>query len=196
MPQCQLTVLGPWSDLVSYNISPCTGSTTSGFWGVVCDQRSGKSRAGGLGCGWFTPQCSHLTGACDAHLRALRFSNLNPHPTSIPPHHAHAHAHAQTHTHTNTHTRARAHKTFPNGSRRPAVNLNCPMPASASRLLLPNPNSTPLPLLPSCRQERRRHRRLTAHIFLSSLALRLDTGQVRPGQDKARECGTRQPCLA
>jgi hypothetical protein len=42
----------------------------------------------------------------------------------------------------------------------------------------------------------RRHRRLTAHIFLSSLALRLDTGQVRPGQDKARECGTRQPCLA
>jgi len=178
----------PWSDLVSYNISLCTGSTTSGFLGrrVRPAQREEQSRMSWLWLVHSSVPTPHWRVRRSSAGLALLESTSNLHPTPPRPR-PNPHSHPHTHTHT------RAHKTFLNGSRRPAVNLNCPMPASASRLLLPNPDTTPLPS-----PGERRHRRLTAHIFLSSLALRLDTGQVRLGQARTRqrECGTRQPCLA
>jgi hypothetical protein len=99
MPQCpSANLLGVVQHLASPLAAPQEDFGASCATVREAQERSGKSRAG---CSWLWLV---LIGACDVH---LRFSS--PHPTSnlhpTPPHHA--------------------HKTFLNGSRRPAVNLHC-----------------------------------------------------------------------
>jgi hypothetical protein len=103
MPQCRLTVLSlTWCRTTSR----LALATPQADFGASCATSAAGSAeqdvlavAGSL----LTPHWRVRRSS--QHLRALRFSS--PHPTSIPPH---AHAHAR--------------KTFLNGSRRPAVNLN------------------------------------------------------------------------
>jgi hypothetical protein len=155
MPQCQLTVLGlTWCRTTSR----LALAAPQADFGASCRpaQREEQSRMSWL---WLV-RSSHLTHHChwrvrrsSQHLRALRFSS--PHPTSIPPHHAHAHAHP-----------------------RPQ---DLPERISKARRQFKLSRYNPSPVASILSPGERRHRRLTAHIFLSSLALRLDPGPVRPG---------------
>lgn len=183
MPQCRLTVLSlTWCRTTSR----LALATPQADFGASCATSAAGSAeqdvlavAGSL----LTPHWRVRRSF--QHLRALRFSS--PHPTSIPPH---AHAHAR--------------KTFLNGSRRPAVNLNYCIPNASFRVSSSPPesryNSPPAASILSPGE--RRHPQIdSSHLSFvprSEAGYRsgqVRLGQARPGQDKARECGTRQPWL-